>query len=138
MNNLITIKKDKCSKTGAILIEQAIDFPIRTETELVKKTVCKMAQILDEDSKTDRRIKYIIVDHIPSNQPIVMPIQLIAELVKRQMRNDLVLIVDGAHSLGTVKSIDLTGIDVFFANCHKWYCGPKGTGFLYRSEKSVI
>ena len=36
--------------------------------------------------------------------------------------------------MGSIKSIDLTNIDIFFTNCHKWFGGPKGTAFMYKNE----
>lgn len=123
-----------CHKFGAILIEEKVEFPIKGRADLLSKTVSKLDQIISND--TENRIKYIIVDHIPSNQPFIMPILELSSLAKSK-RPDMIFIVDGAHSLGSVKDLNLStsSIDIFFTNCHKWFCGPKGTAFMYRSER---
>ena len=124
----------KCSKTGAILIEKLINFPILDEGELEAKTVFALKNVLDND--TEKRIKYIIVDQIPSQSPFLMPIQKIAKLD----RGSALLIVDSAHALGSMKNFNfeyLENVDVLFTNCHKWFSGPKGTALLYRNKNII-
>ena len=78
--------------------------------------------------KNDKSIKYVLIDHIPSNQPFIMPILKLSEIAKLNNPN---IIVDGAHSIGSIKELNLNemvNIDLLFMNYHKWFCGPKGTG----------
>lgn len=131
------ILKDYCIKKKVILIEEPIIFPIINKDDLELKTVEKFKSILNADEE-EKKIKLVLVDHIPSNQPFLMPIEKISEYCKLK-RPEILFVVDAAHSLGSVKhfSLDLLpNIDVLFTNCHKWFCGPKGSGFLFVKENS--
>lgn len=129
------ILRTLCQTTGSSLIEEVIEFPIIDENDLEEKTLGKLKQALEHDS-VNKRIKYIFIDHIPSNQPFLMPIQKISEYCKG-LRPDIIFVVDAAHSLGSVKDFGMKGlksVDVLFTNCHKWFSGPKGTAFMYKKE----
>lgn len=128
------IIKSKCQQTNANLIEEAITFPILDRKDLLDKTLKKLILALELDK--EKKIKLIIVDHIPSNQPFVIPYEELAKVVKTK-RPDILFVVDAAHSLGSIKNIDLNDVDILFTNCHKWFCGPKGTAFMYRNENST-
>ena len=54
------------------------------------------------------------------------------EIVSRARSEGLATIVDGAHAVAQV-DLDLAalGADFYAGTCHKWLCGPKGSGFLY-------
>lgn len=134
----VLLLKEICIKSEANLIEEKIEFPIKNYQDLVSKSVQKLSQALDKDEK-EKHIKFVIVDHVPSNQPFLMPIRELANTIQLK-RSDIVFIVDGAHSIGSIKSLDLRslGADVFLTNCHKWFCGPKGTALLYQSRTLVI
>lgn len=125
------ILKYKCEQARAVLIEQTIEFPIVDENDLNAKTVSKLEKWLKEDN----RIKCVLVDHIPSNQPFLMPVKEMAALPRRP---DTLFIVDAAHTLGSFKNFNFNeyfaNVDLLFTNCHKWFCGPKGTGLLYQRE----
>ena len=130
------ILRAECVKKGAVLVEEPIKFPIQTKTDLHNQYVLKLNEILNEDSDK-KELKYILVDHIPSNSPFLVPVKPMADLCK-SIRPDIVFIVDGAHSLGSVSNFsikELSNVDIFFGNFHKWLCGPKGTAFLFKSNK---
>jgi isopenicillin-N epimerase len=125
-----------CGDKAAELIEETIDFPILDKTDLNSKTVDRLKLHLEADDKK-KLIKYIVVDFIPSNTPFLMPIKDIEQLVHSK-RPDIILIVDGAHAMGSINSLNLDdlNVDVLFLNCHKWFCGPKGTALLYKNQKT--
>ena len=99
-----------------------------------RKIVEKLNKYLSEDADA-RLIKYVIVDHIPSNQPFIFPIKEVIDLC-RSSRPDIISIIDAAHSFGSIANLDLDQLkpDILFGNCHKWLAGPKGTAILYKRD----
>uniref|UniRef100_A0A1X7SYM8 Aminotransferase class V domain-containing protein n=1 Tax=Amphimedon queenslandica TaxID=400682 RepID=A0A1X7SYM8_AMPQE len=73
--------------------------------------------------------RLVILDHIPSNYGVVLPVK---EIVKVCHRSGVQVLVDGAHALGML-DINMRDIsaDYYIGNAHKWFCNPKGCGFLY-------
>lgn len=71
----------------------------------------------------------VLLSHITCSTGIRTPIERLAtELRQRNVR----FIVDGAHGPGLVPlQLAATDIDIYGGNLHKWFMGPKGTGFLY-------
>jgi isopenicillin-N epimerase len=119
-------KKILRSKFNQDLIEIVIKFPILNEDDVLSQII----KPFENQLNNDKSIKYVLIDHIPSNQPFIMPIMKLSEIAKLNNPNILV-IVDGAHSIGSIKELNLNkmvNIDLLFMNCHKWFCGPKGTG----------
>lgn len=70
-----------------------------------------------------------IFDHIPSNAAYLLPIRELNELCKQR---GIMVMIDGAHSLGQV-DLDLRSLDVdfFVTNCHKWFCNTRGSALMY-------
>ncbi|CAF0954960.1 unnamed protein product [Brachionus calyciflorus] len=129
------ILREYCDKNEVILIEEQISFPINDKIELETQTLKKLELNLIKD-ENEHKIKLILIDHIPSNQPFLMPIEKISNYCKSK-RPDILFVVDAAHSLGSVKNFTFDkypNVDILFTNCHKWFCGPKGTGFVYVKE----
>jgi isopenicillin-N epimerase len=130
------ILRDWCHRNEAYLVEETIEFPIIDDQDLEEKAVQKLESVLrKDDSEGEKKIKYIFLDHIPSNHPFIMPIDKIASIE----RGDRLLIVDAAHTLGSFRRFSFDSyfknVDLLFTNCHKWFCGPKGTALLYKNEK---
>ncbi|CAF1276441.1 unnamed protein product [Adineta ricciae] len=122
--------KSLCSQTGAELYEFSIKFPLNDLDE----TINQMKIVLKS-----QRFTYAFFDHIPSNSPLIFPID---DLCHYCNQLNIRCIIDGAHSLG---SIDLHFDyendylpDIYLINCHKWFCAPKGVGLLYRKSDSQL
>lgn len=75
------------------------------------------------------RTRVIAIPHITCTIGQVFPAKEITQLGHDK---GLFVFLDGAHGPGML-DLDLKDIDCdFYATCcHKWMCGPKGTGFLY-------
>ena len=113
------ILKNICKQTRAELIEIEISFPLLNLEDFSEQIIEPFRAILEKE----RLIKYVFVDHIPSNQPFLMPINQLSQICK--LKNpDIIFICDAAHSLGSVKHFslkNLNNVDLAFMNCHKWF-----------------
>nr|XP_022333506.1 probable L-cysteine desulfhydrase, chloroplastic [Crassostrea virginica] len=114
--------KWRCQQKGAIYHEETISFPMAGQN-----------YILDIVTKTLKPgTKLAVFDHIPSNTPFLLPV---AELTKICQDRNIPILVDGAHALGSVNlQLDLFSPDFYVSNCHKWFCCPKGSAFMYVKE----
>eukprot|EP00961_Rhodomonas_salina_P175342 2364678-Rhodomonas_salina.2 len=52
---------------------------------------------------------------------------------------DGTVLIDGAHGLGAT-DLDLSriGAEYYAGNCHKWFCAPRGVGFLYVNHQRLL
>jgi isopenicillin-N epimerase len=105
-----------CRAAGARYVRAEMPFPVGDVADLL------FAQ------KTERT-RVVYASHITSETGIRLPIE---EIVARGRAEGLITVVDGAHAPAHVP-LDLTelGADFYAGNCHKWLCGPKGSGFLH-------
>ncbi|MDI6767390.1 MAG: aminotransferase class V-fold PLP-dependent enzyme [Bacteroidota bacterium] len=100
---------------------------------IVIKTL-KPAQSADENLNRindliTKRTRAIAIPHITCTIGQIFPAK---EISKLGHDKNLWVFFDGAHGPG-MTMLDLKDMDCdFYATCcHKWMCGPKGTGFLY-------
>ena len=64
-----------------------------------------------------------------------MPVAEIAALAKK---HGALCVVDGAQAVGAI-AIDVRALrcDAYATSGHKWLMGPKGTGFVFISERAA-
>lgn len=75
------------------------------------------------------RTRVIAIPHITCTLGQIFPAKEIATLGHDK---GLWVFFDGAHGPGmTALDLNDLGCDCYATCCHKWMCGPKGTGFLY-------
>lgn len=87
---------------------------------------------LFEKSITDD-IKIAIIDSISSATSILFPIDELSEMFNRR---EIISIVDAAHGVGCTKlNLENPKFDFYTSNNHKWLFAPKGSAFLYVSDK---
>ncbi len=81
------------------------------------------------------RARVISVSHVLFATGVTMPIRALSDLAREHRA---LCVVDGAQALGNLP-IDLPalGCDAYAAGGHKWLLGPKGTGFLFISERAA-
>ena len=69
-----------------------------------------------------------MLDAVTFSSAIVLPLR---EIVAR-LEPDTAVLVDAAHAPGMVDfDVAEIGASYITANCHKWMCAAKGSGFLY-------
>lgn len=109
-----------CSRTGAKNREAFIQFPVLGKQEILDVLVREL-------SSGD--IRLVIIDHIPSNTPVIMPVKDMIQICRQRGAR---VLIDGAHALGAL-DLQLAKMDpdYYVSNAHKWLCSPKGVGFLY-------
>jgi isopenicillin-N epimerase len=118
-NNAVAVS---AAKTGARVVTVDLPFPIEAAGVVIEKVL---------DAVTTRTAM-VVIDHVTSPTGIVLPV---AQLIEH-LEPDVPVLVDGAHAPGMVE-VDLVelGASFYTANCHKWMCAPKGSGFLHIAER---
>jgi selenocysteine lyase/cysteine desulfurase len=81
------------------------------------------------------RPRIVVVTHIPTNSGLVQPV----EAIGRHCRElDLLYLVDACQSAGQYPlDVEQLGCDFLSATCRKFLRGPRGTGFLYVSDRAL-
>src|SRR5436190_5991039 len=89
-----------------------------------------MAQMMRE-----RRPRLVAATHIPTNSGLVQPVAQIG----RQCRElELLYLVDACQSVGQyVLDVEQLGCDFLSATGRKFLRGPRGSGFLYISDRAL-
>lgn len=80
------------------------------------------------------RTRLAAISHVLWNYGTVLPLAAIAEQAHRQ---DCLLLVDGAQSVGLLPlDLPASGVDFYAFTGHKWLCGPEGVGGLYSQPEA--
>jgi len=106
-------------RAGASVVVANVPFPLPGSREVVEAIAEKLT----------RRTRLLVVDHVTSPTGLVFPVE---EIVRVARQRGARVLIDGAHAAGMIR-VDLRRIDpdYYTANHHKWWCGPKVSGFLY-------
>ncbi|CEL98111.1 unnamed protein product [Vitrella brassicaformis CCMP3155] len=110
-----------------------VTMPIVSREELMAGLERQVKDLYD--SVTEGGTTLFLIDAIPSNLPVVLPLKDLISMAKTVCGEGLLTLVDGAHLLlQTDLRINTIGADFVACNCHKWLCGAKGSAFLYVAE----
>lgn len=75
------------------------------------------------------RTRLLVVSHVASATAWVLPVARICRLARVR---GVPVCIDGPHALAMLDlELDTLGCDYYCASCHKWLCGPFGSGFLW-------
>lgn len=116
---VMRIWERRCRATGAALV-----------TATLPEHFVDIGQVVDAIFRpATAKTKLLVVSQITSPTAIIMPV---AEIVAEAKRRGIAVCIDGPHALLQI-DVDLDRLDVDFhvASCHKWLCGPFGSGFVF-------
>lgn len=118
-NNAAQISAERA---GASLVFVDIPLPVSSSAEIT-------AGVLDHVTPDTA---LVILDHVTSPTGLIMPV----EEIIAALEPDIPVLIDGAHAPGMIP-LDLAALGASFytANCHKWMCAPKGSGFLHVANR---
>ena len=108
-----------CRRAGANLAVVEIPFPSR-DNQAIADTIT---------AAFTPRTRMLVVSHISSGTATIFPA---AEICAEARRRGIATCIDGPHAIAQIP-LDIAALDCdyYTASCHKWLCGPFGTGFLY-------
>jgi selenocysteine lyase/cysteine desulfurase len=86
--------------------------------------------------------RVIALTWVHSGTGVKFPIQRVTQAVSqinedRSPDKKILTIVDGVHGFGIEPlQVEEMGCDFFITSCHKWLCGPRGTGLIWGKKES--
>lgn len=77
--------------------------------------------------------RLIAVTHMPTNSGLIQDVEAVGAFAREQ---DILYLVDGCQTAGQLTiDVEAMGCDFFSATFRKYLRGPRGTGFLYVSDR---
>ncbi|MEZ6095597.1 MAG: aminotransferase class V-fold PLP-dependent enzyme [Pirellulaceae bacterium] len=80
------------------------------------------------------RTRLVVLSHITSAPALIWPLEKIIPAFRER---GISVCIDGPHAPAQIElALDNLNADFYVASCHKWLCGPLGTGFLYAHPRN--
>lgn len=113
------IWRRKCDECGARLVVQKLPAVLTDADEVCDALL----------SAATTRTRLLVFSHLTSPTALVLPAE---QITRRARARGMMVCIDGPHALAMRPlALDQLDCDFYSASCHKWLCGPFGTGFLY-------
>jgi selenocysteine lyase/cysteine desulfurase len=135
---LTTTHDHYSTETALRLRAERTGTSVRQVTLYARPSAVSVDEVVGNLAKAIRpATRYLAATWVHSSTGVKLPIRAMADAIasvnaKRDAKDRVIFCVDGLHGLGVedVKLPEL-GCDFFIAGCHKWLCGPRGTGFVW-------
>ena len=115
--------KFTCEQRGATLRTVSIPWPVTDPGVVTERVVAAITP----------QTKLVVIDHCTAQTALLLPV---AEIARECHRQDVPVLVDGAHVPGTRRlDIAALGVDWYSANLHKWAHAPRGCGLLWVAKQ---
>lgn len=113
------------SRYGIKILEVPIIWPIKGPESIIAPIIAAL-----EANASTINIRIAIISHISAYPAVILPVKEIVELFHRY---NIPVIVDGAHALGNININieDMSNVDYYFTNTHKWLYASKSSAILY-------
>ena len=120
---MINVCRFRAERDGLSL--RSFHLPGRA-SELKGLTEAALVETVVRELRPDTRM--LLLSHVTTGHGLKLPIEAIARETRKR---GVLLVIDGAHAAGALP-LDfsaLEDVDFYGGNLHKWFMGPKGTGF---------
>jgi isopenicillin-N epimerase len=104
-----------------------LGFSFRTVNLPVEKgaTAEQLGRAVIDSFTAETRL--LVISHVATGNGAILPVAKIANAARAK---GIITVVDGAHAVGALPlDIRSLGVDFYGGNFHKWFLGPRGTGF---------
>lgn len=111
------------ARAGASFAEIEIRFPLQGGADDVVRLV---------DASLPASTALVVLDFVTSNTALALPLAELVPLIRSRCPH-AVVVIDAAHALGATALLDVPslGADFVAGNCHKHWCAPRGSAFLW-------
>ncbi len=113
------------SRYGIKVLEVPIQWPVTGPESFIKPITAAL-----EANASTLNIRIAIISHVSAYPAVILPVNQLVELFHRY---NIPVIVDGAHALGNIEIniADMSNVDYYFTNTHKWLYASKSSAILY-------
>ena len=112
----------RCQQAGARLQTAELPFPAGSQASASEIVVAI-------ESRITPATRLLVVSHVTSATSCILPVK---EICRMARQHNVSVCIDGPHAVAMLDlSLDDIGCDFYCASCHKWLCGPFGSGFLW-------